>query len=163
MNPLHTGLVLLACAALVTVVGFLARVKLDQIGKRDRAVRSFYRQATELVADSRVPNEVVSLLGFLSGKLGSKSALVMFAVLALATRGTKEEPESDLHNVVVLLPPRVQQSLFTAINAFFASLCWHSLFLSWFFRWATRPVRKRNGDHHATELLLIEKGHARAA
>lgn len=167
MNPLNTGLVLLACAALVVCLGFLARIKRAQVARWDHAQKAFYRHAAHLVETPQVPDELVRFVEFLSSLLGRKSALILMTVLALTERGkiSGKRPRSRLLDIADRLPHRLHESFFAALDAFFTSLGWRSLFLGWLFRWATRPVRKpkNNGDHGAAELHLVEVACARAA
>ncbi len=167
MNPLNTGLVLLAFASLLTLLGLLARIKRRQLVQFDRCQKAFYKHAGTLIESPRTPEEIVRFLEFGARALGRRWALLLFiAFTPFARHSASREGKSRLSEEAQALPPVMKESFYTALDSLFGAMCWQSLFLSWVFRWITRPVRKPKVDHAnkgATELALVERVCARAA
>jgi len=167
MNPLNTGLVLLACAMLVTFLGVLARIKRRQLAQFEHQEKAFYRHAGALIENPRTPEEVVRFLEFSSRALDRRWALLMFILFTPFVRRRSAEPKSRLSQEAQALPSAMKDSFYAAVDSLFGALCWQNLFLSWVFRWMTRPVSKPKDDHSnnkgAIELALVERVCARAA
>jgi hypothetical protein len=161
MNPLNTGLVLLACAALLTILGKLAQIKRRQVRRFDLMQKEFYRHASVLLASPRISEDMVRFLNFGAGAIGKRWAAWLFIIFTPWVRSRPRSAKGKMLEEAQALPFALEHSFYTAVDSFFAAMGSQSLFLGFLFRWVTRPVRKPKEDNPdkkaAVELALVER------
>jgi hypothetical protein len=161
MNPVAIGLWLLAVAAILALTGRLAKARLAQLREWNKAQAAFSKNSAALIKDERVPELVVSLLGFLSGKALTFKGFVIFTCAAIVVRFSHpSRPEGNpLSRAIHEMSPAQRQQLLRAMDAYFAAIGFQSFLLGWLFRWVTKPLSKvgAEGDGCDTqELLLVD-------
>lgn len=167
MNPLNTGLVLLACAAVVALLGVLAQIKRRQNARRNAALKQFYRNAELLVQAPETPTGLVGMLTLFNEWAGKRWTPLYFICL-LFVRQSEDEDEAVPRRQIEHLPAPLRRAVLEAVDGFFSSLLWQSLFLGWAFRMALRIApasakRDSDGGQIATELRLAERACTKAA
>jgi hypothetical protein len=159
VNVIYLGLVLLGCTALLAIAGWLAKVRLVQLEKLERARTSFYRKAITLIEKDQTPQPIIDLLHVLGcqGFRFSKSfQFLAFVVLARLGGLPRKESQNP-----ITLPPALGVQLFAALDSFFLALSYRSLLFGWLFRWAIKPVidPAGDGDQACQELRLVDRAY----